>query len=157
MPTVTGITLFSLTSSSFPNCGLNKTYRNNAERTMITIPSTTSALMERTTLAPAMENIIIRPHPMNAAFLGTISLWRYFALAIAAAAVDANLFVPRATCGGKPALSMAGRRSSPPPPTALSTNPAKTPTIISNRNTSVSTKLSGVSGISDLQSDGYVR
>ena len=120
---------------------------------MITIPSNISALIESTTLAPIIENRNINIHPIKAAFLGTISLCRYFALAIAAAAADANLFVPNATCGGKPAPSIAGKRSSPPPPTALSTKPAKTPTSISSRNTSLSTKLSGVVGISDLQSD----
>ena len=77
--------------------------------------------------------------PIKAAFLGTISLSRYFTLATAAAAVDANLFVPSATCGGRPAHKTAGNRSKPPPPTALSTNPANTPTNINRRNTSLST------------------
>ena len=86
-----------------------------------------------------MEKIIITTHPINAAFLGTISLSRYFTLAIAAAAVDANLFVPSATCRGIPAHKSAGNRSKPPPPTALSTNPANTPTNINRRNTSLST------------------
>ena len=51
----------------------------------------------KTAYVPIIENIIITIQPINAGFLGTISLSRYFALAIAAAAVDANLFVPRAT------------------------------------------------------------
>ena len=88
--------------------------------------------------------------PTRAAFLGTISLLRYLALAIAAAAVDANLFVPKAMCGGSPAARIAGRRSSPPPPTALSTNPAKTPTSIRSTNTSLSTGPSKAFGLSLL-------
>ena len=97
------------------------------------------------------ENIIMINQPMNAGFLGTISLWRYFALATAAAAADANLFVPSAISGGNPAANIAGNLSSPPPPTALSTNPANTPTSINSRNISFSTTLVGNSGLSHLQ------
>ena len=53
---------------------------------MTTIPRTASALIESTTLAPIIENRTINEHPIKAAFLGTIPLWRYFTLAIAAAA-----------------------------------------------------------------------